>query len=76
MIRVQASMISKIGRATQGVRIMRLKNDGKVAAMALTPHEEDAEYDEIAPDATEAAAPVDAPVANDATEADAPKQEE
>ncbi|MDD3947160.1 MAG: DNA gyrase subunit A [Clostridia bacterium] len=47
MIRIAASMISKIGRSTQGVRLMRLKNDGKVVAMALTPHEEDAAYDEI-----------------------------
>ncbi|MFI3229561.1 MAG: DNA gyrase subunit A [Bacillota bacterium] len=47
MIRIQASMISKIGRSTQGVRLMKLRGDGKVAAMALTPHEEDANYDTI-----------------------------
>lgn len=47
MIRIAAAMISKIGRSTQGVKLMRLKDEGKVVAMALTPHEEDAEYDEI-----------------------------
>ena len=49
IIRVQADEISKIGRATQGVRIMKLKDDKfKVMAIALTPHEdeEEVEYDE------------------------------
>lgn len=47
IIRVQADEISKIGRATQGVRIMKLKGDNvKVMAIALTPHEE--EIEEIA----------------------------
>jgi DNA gyrase subunit A len=41
IIRVQAEEISKIGRATQGVRIMKLKEDDtKVMAVALAPHEE------------------------------------
>lgn len=49
IMRVQADEISKIGRATQGVRIMKLKGDKfKVMAIALTPHveEEEVEYDE------------------------------
>ncbi len=51
IIRVQADEISKIGRNTQGVRIMKLKDDKmKVMAIALTPHEEEeevaVEYDE------------------------------
>ena len=38
IIRVQADEISKIGRATQGVRIMKLKDDSaKVVSIALTP---------------------------------------
>ena len=42
IIRVQADEISKIGRATQGVRIMKLKDEGtKVVSIALTPHEEE-----------------------------------
>ncbi len=46
IIRVQADEISKIGRATQGVRIMKLKGDDiKVMAIALTPHEEEEEYE-------------------------------
>lgn len=44
IIRVQADEISKIGRATQGVRIMKLKGENvSVMAIALTPHEEDEE---------------------------------
>ncbi|MDE7373010.1 MAG: DNA gyrase subunit A, partial [Clostridia bacterium] len=42
IIRVQADEISKIGRNTQGVRIMKLKdNKINVMAVALTPHEEE-----------------------------------
>ncbi len=40
MIRIEADQISKFGRATQGVRIMRLRGDGKVVAMAVAPKEE------------------------------------
>lgn len=48
MIRILASQVSKIGRATQGVRIMRIKDDeSKVVSMALTPHDEEAEYDAV-----------------------------
>ena len=44
IIRVQADEISKIGRATQGVRIMKLKGEeAKVVSIALTPHEEEEE---------------------------------
>ncbi len=48
MIRIIANQVSKIGRATQGVRIMRIKDDdSKVVSMALTPHDDDAEYDAV-----------------------------
>jgi len=48
IIRVQADEISKIGRSTQGVRIMKLKDDKfKVMAIALTPHEEEQEEVEL-----------------------------
>jgi DNA gyrase subunit A len=50
VIRVHAEEISRIGRATQGVRIMRLKDDkASVVSIALAPYEEDEpemEYDE------------------------------
>ena len=50
VIRVHADEISRIGRATQGVRIMRLKDDkASVVSIALAPYEEDepeVEYDE------------------------------
>jgi DNA gyrase subunit A len=42
VIRVHAEEISRIGRATQGVRIMRLKDDkASVVSIALAPYEED-----------------------------------
>lgn len=47
MIRIQVSQISKIGRDTQGVRIMKQKSGAKVVAVALTPHDEDAEFDTV-----------------------------
>ncbi|MDR3185887.1 MAG: DNA gyrase subunit A [Christensenellaceae bacterium] len=50
MIRIRADMINTIGRTSQGVKLMRLKGDGKVACMSLTPREEDAEYDNVESD--------------------------
>lgn len=47
MIRIRAAEISKIGRSTKGVRLMRLRDEGKVAAVALTPHDESAEFSEV-----------------------------
>jgi DNA gyrase subunit A len=47
MIRIQADQVSKIGRNTQGVKIMKLRNDGKVVAMAKTPHDDNAEFDAV-----------------------------
>ena len=45
---MQADEISKIGRSTQGVRIMKLKDDKfKVMAIALTPHEDEQEEVEL-----------------------------
>jgi len=51
IIRVTADEVSKIGRPTQGVRIMKLKDEKiRVTSIALTPHveeeESDVEYDE------------------------------
>ena len=40
IIRIKSEEISKIGRSTQGVRIMRL-TEGKIATVALAPHEDD-----------------------------------
>ena len=48
VIRVHAEEISRIGRNTQGVRIMRLKNDkANVVSVALAPYEEDVEEVEL-----------------------------
>lgn len=41
MIRTDAAQISKIGRNTRGVKVMRLKDDAKVVAVALTPKSEE-----------------------------------
>lgn len=50
VIRVHADEISRIGRATKGVRVMRFKDDkAKIVSVALAPYEEDEpeiEYDE------------------------------
>ena len=44
IIRIEASTISKIGRSTQGVKLMRLKGDeNKVVCVAVTPHIEENE---------------------------------
>ena len=46
IIRVESSDISKIGRATQGVRVMKIE-DSKVSRIAVTPRaEEDADEGE------------------------------
>lgn len=47
MIRIRADQVSEIGRNTRGVTIMKLRQGAKVVAMALTPHDEEAEYDEV-----------------------------
>ena len=50
IIRVQANEISKIGRDTLGVRIMKFKDEAKVVCVATTAHEDseaDAEGDRI-----------------------------
>ena len=43
IVRVKADEISKIGRNTKGVRIMTLKNEGKVVCAAVTEHVEQVE---------------------------------
>ena len=45
MIRTPVKDISVIGRATKGVIVMRLRDGGKVAAVAIAPHEEAEEDD-------------------------------
>ena len=44
IIRVSAGDISKIGRDTQGVRIMKV-TEGKVAVVAVTPKSDEEELD-------------------------------
>ena len=40
IIRICTDEISKIGRDTQGVRVMRTKGETKITSVAVTPHEE------------------------------------
>ena len=40
MIRIRVEEVSKIGRATKGVRVMRLKGEGKIVSCAIIPHED------------------------------------
>ena len=47
MIRIKASQVNEIGRNTQGVTIMKIRGEGKVVSMAITPHDEEAEFDEV-----------------------------
>ena len=44
--RTQAGGISQMGRATQGVRVMNMKDDDSVTAVALVVDEESDEADE------------------------------
>ena len=48
-IRLGIKDIPELGRATQGVRIMRLKDDDTVVSLALVDKAEDEEEDEEAP---------------------------
>lgn len=61
MIRIAAGLVSKIGRNTQGVRLMRLRADGIVASIAVTPHEDvgDDEQSDIGEVTEETAATVE-----------------
>lgn len=47
MIRINSEQIRKTGRAAQGVLVMRQRAKSKVVAMALTPHDETAEFDTV-----------------------------
>jgi len=46
-IRVACANVSKIGRATQGVRVMRMKESDIVAAAAIIGAEEEAEEEDV-----------------------------
>ncbi|MBP5651101.1 MAG: DNA gyrase subunit A, partial [Clostridia bacterium] len=46
IIRIAAKEISKIGRNTKGVRVMRTGEKSKIVAVAITPHEEVEEGEE------------------------------
>lgn len=47
VIRLEVSTIRVMGRATQGVRLINLKNDDNIAAVAKVPHTEDEDNPEI-----------------------------
>lgn len=43
VIRIHSDEVSKIGRNTQGVRVMKMKNDAKAVMVAVVPRDEDEE---------------------------------
>ena len=47
VIRLEVSTIRVMGRATQGVRLINLKNDDHIAAVAKVPHTEEEENPEV-----------------------------
>ncbi|WP_324825659.1 DNA gyrase subunit A [Sinanaerobacter sp. ZZT-01] len=47
IIRIKASEVSRLGRATQGVKIMRVKDDANIIAMAKVIREENEEEEEL-----------------------------
>ena len=51
IIRIAAKEISKIGRNTKGVRVMRTGEKSKIVAVAITPHEEVEEGEEVVEEA-------------------------
>ena len=65
IIRMHCSDISKFGRASRGVRLMRLK-DGIVATVAITERDEDAEA--VAPEETSADVTEEADIPEDTEE--------
>ncbi|MCF3107971.1 DNA gyrase subunit A [Niabella sp. CC-SYL272] len=54
-IRMRVKDISELGRATQGVKLIRLEEDDEIAAISQVDEQEIAEESETATDATEAA---------------------
>ena len=49
IIRIRAGEVSKLGRATQGVKIMKVDDDTKIVAMAKVIKEDDEEVEEKKP---------------------------
>jgi DNA gyrase subunit A len=50
LIRIESSDISKLGRATQGVKIMKVGDDAKIIAMAKVAKEDDDDEGEDGPE--------------------------
>ncbi len=50
IIRTHIDSINTLSRISQGVKVMRLKNDAKIVSVALTKREEDEEVEVITPD--------------------------
>ena len=76
IIRMAASDISTIGRATQGVRLMRTQGDSKVISIARTEKDDDEGNDEsgirrVEPEAENEASPGDDDVIDDVADDDA-----
>lgn len=70
LIRIKMGDIREIGRATQGVRLMRLDRGDRVVAVGKLAIDEDVPESETAADGDAAAGPADASASNAAGEAD------
>ncbi len=57
IIRIKANEVSRLGRATQGVKIMRVQDDVNIIAMAKVAKEEDLEKDDEPAEKAKAPAP-------------------
>lgn len=68
IIRVRASEISKMGRNTQGVKVMRMRDEGNVVAFTIVPHS-----DEESESQSDEATATDATAVQ--TEGEAPREE-
>ena len=67
MIRIRVEEISKIGRATKGVKVMRLKGEGKIVSCAIIPHEDLDDTKLVGENAELANEQEDAPVTEEVT---------
>ena len=71
-MRMPVEQISIIGRNTQGVRLMQLGEENSIACVALLPHQEITDDEDILSDTPETDAVSNAPDVSEATEASEP----
>ncbi|MDE7215719.1 MAG: hypothetical protein K2O08_02825 [Clostridia bacterium] len=76
IIRVKADEISKIGRNTQGVKVMKMKDDkAKVVAFTIVPHQEEENVENADGESQEQAQQSDQPIENQPAETQSNSEE-